>query len=222
MESIESGATPATGIFITLEGPDGAGKSSQQGLLVERLMRTGREVVATREPGGTPLGERIRSILLELETAHDPMVDALLFNAARRALVDEVVRPALARGAVVICDQFSNSTLAYQGYGSGAPIADLVSLATVATSGLQPTRTILLDLSVGVGLGRRQGGPAAELTRFETRQDHNRDFHQRVRDGYLQLAAADPGRWRVVTASGAREEVASLVWQALRDLFENG
>jgi len=208
------------GIFVTLEGPDGAGKSTQQRLLVERLLRTGREVVATREPGGTPLGERIRGMLLESETAHDPLVDALLFNAARRALVEQVIRPSLARGAVVVCDRFTDSTLAYQAYGGGAPLADLVALAKVATGGLRPARTVLLELDVDAGLARRQGGPAAELTRFETSDDHDRDFHQRVRDGYLALAAAEPARWRVVEASGAPDRVADLVWEELRDLFE--
>src|SRR5918999_4791163 len=119
-------------IFITLEGPDGAGKSTQQALLVERIRGLGREVVATREPGGTELGERVRSILLEATDAHDPLVDALLFNAARRRVVEEVIRPSLDRGVVVVCDRFADSTLAYQGYGGGAPRDVLETLAAIA------------------------------------------------------------------------------------------
>ncbi len=222
MQSIEVGSTLPRGVFITLEGPDGAGKSSQQRLLVDRLAATGREVVATREPGGTELGERIRGILLETATVRDPIVDALLFNAARRALVDEVIRPALARAAVVVCDRFADSTLAYQGYGAGVPIADLESLADVATAGLRPTRTVLLDLDVDDGLARRRGGPQAELTRFETSDEHDREFHERVRNGFLALAAADPGRWRIVDASGPPDQVAIAVWDAVRDLLEVG
>lgn len=223
MRRIDGEATGSRGIFITLEGPDGSGKSSQQRLLVDRLRAAaGREVVATREPGGTPLGERVRGILLESGIAHDPIVDALLFNAARRALVDEVVLPALSHGAVVVCDRFADSTLAYQGYGGGTAIEDLEALADVAIGGLRPTRTVLLDLNVDDGLARRRGGPTAELTRFETSDAHGREFHARVRAGYLALAAAEPERWRVVNASGLPDEVAALVWDAVSDLFEEG
>jgi len=218
VKSIASDDSLQPGIFVTFEGPDGAGKSSQQALLVERLRRLGREVVATREPGGTELGEGIRSVLLEADSA-DPIVDALLFNAARRALVDEVIRPALTRGAAVICDRFSDSTLAYQGYGAGVPLETLESLAEVATQGLRPSRTVLVDVSVEAGLARRRGGPADELTRFETSADHDGAFHERVRRGYLALAAEAPDRWRVVDGSGAAHEVAERVWAAVADLF---
>ncbi len=219
MQRIESGATRLDGIFVTLEGVDGSGKSRQQALLVERLRKLGREVMATREPGGTELGERIRTVLLGSSLSHDPIVDALLFNAARRALVDEVIRPSLARGAVVVCDRFADSTLAYQGYGGGAPLAMLRSLAEVATEGLRPTRTVLLDLTVEAGLARRQGGPEDEMTRFETSADHDKAFHERVRDGYVAMAATEPKRWRVVDASGTPDEVAERVWEAVSDLF---
>jgi dTMP kinase len=160
--------------------------------------------------------------LLHSSAAHDPIVDALLFNAARRALVDEVIRPALARGAVVVCDRFADSTLAYQGYGGEAPLVTLRSLAEVATGGLRPTRTVLLDITVGAGLERRRGGPEEELTRFETSADHDRAFHERVREGYLTMAAAEPERWRVVDASGTPGEVAERVWDAVSDLDESG
>lgn len=206
-------------IFITLEGPDGAGKSRQQGLLVNRARGFGREVVATREPGGTALGERIRGVLLQSSESHDPVVDAILFNAARRALVGEVIRPSLARAEVVVCDRFSDSTIAYQGHGAGVPLAILRSLAEVATEGLRPTRTVLLDLPVEDGMARRRGGPEAELTRFETGADHDSAFHERVREGYLEMAAAEPDRWRVVDASESAEAVAERVWAAVSDLF---
>ncbi len=218
MQSIDSNPSLPLGILITLEGPDGAGKSTQQSLLVERLRALNFNVVATREPGGTALGEGIRAVLLRSSAAHDPVIDALLFNAARRALVDEVIRPSLARAAVVVCDRFADSTLAYQGYGGGAPLATLRSLAEVATGGLRPTRTILLDVPVEAGLARRQVGAEEELTRFETSAQHDRAFHERVRDGYLGIAAAEPERWRVVEASGTPDEVAERVWDAVSDL----
>ncbi|HUR15677.1 MAG TPA: dTMP kinase, partial [Candidatus Limnocylindrales bacterium] len=155
-------------VFITLEGPDGAGKSTQLELLAQRIRSLGREVVTTREPGGTELGERIRHLVLGTSGDHDGLVDALLFNAARRQLVREVIQPGLARGAVVLCDRFADSTLAYQGFGSGAPLEDLILIAEAATSGLTPTRTVLFDVDVSAGLARRLGGDHEALTKFET------------------------------------------------------
>jgi dTMP kinase len=206
--------------LITLEGPDGAGKSTQQAFLVERIRQLGREVVATREPGGTDLGERVRAILLQTSDIHDPLVDALLFNAARRRLVNGVIRPAVDRGAVVVCDRFADSTLAYQGYGGGAPLDVLARLAAIATDGLDPDRTLLLDLPSHEGLSRRQGGPEEALTRFETDAAHGVTFHDRVRAGYRALADSQPERWRVVDASGSEAEVAERVWEQVRDLFD--
>ncbi len=207
------------GVFITLEGPDGAGKSTQATLLANRMRAAGVDLTVTREPGGTPLGERVRAVLLEWSAAHDPLADALLFNAARHQLVTDVIAPALSGGGTVLCDRFADSTLAYQGYGSGASLATLKSLAEIATGGQRPTRTVLLDLPVEAGLARRRGGPAEELTRFETSAAHDAAFHERVRAGYLELAAAEPARWRVVDASRSPQEVANLVWEAVSDLF---
>ena len=207
------------GVFITLEGPDGAGKSTQMGRLVERLAVLGREAVATREPGGTLLGERIRGILLDKAADHDVLIDALLFNAARRALVREVIRPALDRGAVVVCDRFADSTLAYQGFGGGAPLDVLSRIAEIATDGTRPNRTVLLDISVEDGLARRRGGPSEEMTRFETDAGFDAAFHERVRNGFKVLAEADGDRWRVVDASKSEDEVAAAVWEAVADLF---
>lgn len=216
-----SGRIPSPGgLFITLEGPDGAGKSVQAGVLAERLVAAGQQVLLTREPGGTALGERIRALLLDVGgERRDPLVDALLFNAARRHLVEQVVRPSLADGVTVVCDRFADSTLAYQGYGGGAPHQALEMLADVATGGLLPHRTLLLDIPVEQALRRRRGGEATQLTRFELADEHGLAFHERVRQGFLELAQREPERWRVVDASLAPAEVSTQVWDAVRDLL---
>jgi dTMP kinase len=206
-------------VFITLEGPDGAGKSSQAVMLAERLRAQGLDVVLTREPGGTELGEQIRDLLLHGDSSRrDPLADAALFNAARRQLVTEVIGPALERGAWVVCDRFADSTLAYQGYGAGAPLDTLRQLADAATGGVSPDRTVLFDLEPEEGLARRASGPSSDLTRFELAERHDLAYHRRVREGYLQLVAAEPDRWRVVDASQPPAEVAGAAWQALADL----
>jgi len=187
------------GLFLTLEGPDGAGKSSQAERLVGRLRTAGYAVTAVREPGGTPLAEAVRTGLMAM-AAHDPRSDALLFNVARASLVDEVIRPALERGDLVVGDRHADSTLAYQGYGSGLDLAELRRLDAFATGGLRPDLTILLDLPVSVGLARRARGATSGHTRFEDPAYHDQAFHERVRRGYLAMAAAEPTRWRVVDA----------------------
>jgi len=215
-----SDAIRGRGTFITLEGPDGAGKSSQAQALADRLRAAGLIVVLTREPGGTELGEQIRELLLGAGDApRDPLAEAALFNAARRQLVVEIIRPALERGEWVICDRFADSTLAYQGYGAGAPLEQLRRLADVATGGLAPDRTLLFDIPVEAGLARRERGPAADLTRFETAKSHDLAFHRRVREGYLALAVAEPARWRVVDATLEPEQVAAAAWKAVTDLL---
>ena len=207
-------------LFITLEGPDGAGKSSQATLLAEHVRSLGRAVVLTREPGGTRVGEGVRGVLLDLEgEGHTAVSDALLYNAARHHSVIEVIRPALERGDVVISDRYADSTLAYQGYGGGAPLDELRAIQRLTTGGLTPDRTVLIDVSVEDGLSRRQAGPAEGLNRFETSALHGADFHQRVRDGYLAMAAAEPGRWRVVDGAARPDEVAARIWSAVSDLF---
>lgn len=204
------------GLFITLEGPDGAGKSSQSALLADRLRARGHDVVQVREPGGTDLGERIRVLLLTEDGQERlPLADALLFNTARHQLVEEVIRPALALGHVVLCDRYADSTLAYQGYGGLVPLDVLRALAGVATGGLKPDLTLLFDIPSEAGLERRAGGPAAELTRFEIGQRHDLEFHRRVRDGYLALAGEETGRWRVLDATEPPEIVALNAWAAI-------
>lgn len=207
-----SGSRP--GLFITLEGPDGSGKTSQAERLAADLERDGQAVVLAREPGGTELGERLRELLLRRrEIAIDPLADALLFNAARAQLVTEVIRPALAAGRTVVCARFADSTLAYQGYGAGVDLEALRLLEAIATGGLKPDLTILLDLPVEQGLARKRGGRAA-LTRFE--MDVDVGFHRRVRDGFRELAGAEPQRWRVVDASRPRSAVAAAIGDAVR------
>jgi dTMP kinase len=181
------------GFFLTLEGPEGSGKSTQARRLETRLTSSGFRATVTREPGGTQLGEAVRRILLH-DTSPVPAADALLFSAARAQLVAEVIEPALVRGEVVICDRFTDSTLAYQGYGAGQPLDDLRDLARFATGGLIPDMTVLIDLPIEDGLGRKVGGP--EITRFEI--DADLGFHRRVRDGFLALAAAEPARFIVI------------------------
>jgi dTMP kinase len=208
-------------IFITIEGPDGAGKSSQATMLAERLRAAGHDVVVTREPGGTPLGERIRDVLMGAPAGtHDPLSDALLFNAARSRSVADVIRPALGRGATVISDRYGDSTTAYQGYGGGVDLDAARTITRLATGGLAPDRTVLIDLPVRAGLARRYAGDSAGLTRFETDQvAHDDAYHERVRQGFLALAAEEPARWRVVDGTRDREAVAAAVWKAVADLF---
>ena len=210
----------ARGRFITLEGPEGSGKTSQAEALRALLAEAGVTVTLAREPGGTPVGERIRAVLLGRETVdglqavHDPRTDALLFNAARAQLVAEVIGPALARGEVVVCARFADSTLAYQGYGAGLPLDELRVLERFATDGLRPDLTILLDLPAEVGLARKSGD---EVTRFEAGFDLA--FHRRVRDGFLALAAAEPERFAVVDAGRPIAAVFDTIVAAVVDRF---
>jgi dTMP kinase len=196
------------GRFISIDGPDGGGKTTQAERLAAHLEAAGEPVVLTREPGGTWLGERLREVLLAPTTSavRDPLTDAILFNAARHQLVGEVIRPALEAGATVICARFADSTLAYQGYGAGAPLAALRSLAGIATGGLGPDRTLLLDLPVEDGLARKAPG---DITRFEAEFDVA--FHRRVRAGFLALASAEPERMAVIDATAGVDEVARAI-----------
>jgi dTMP kinase len=191
-------------VFITLEGPDGSGKSSLLRRLSAHLAAAGCDVVATREPGSTPLGEQVRRLVLDTEPKIDRtgLADALLFAASRAQHVAEVIRPALARGAVVVCDRYLDSSMAYQGAGSGLPMDELGAVQRFATGGLVPDLTILLDLPVEVGLSRK----SAEVTRFEAFQD--RAYHERVRAAFLGFAAAEPGRYATVDAT--QDEAAVL------------
>ncbi len=205
------------GSFVVLEGPDGAGKSKSAAALVAWLRHAGHEVVAAREPGGTPLGEALREILLRVGVVERTAVaDALLFSAARAELVSEVVRPALRSGAIVVCDRYATSTTAYQGYGGGVDLAQLASLETLATGGLRPDLVVLIDVPVEAGLARRAAGGRGE-TRFEERFDHA--FHTRVREGYLAMAQADPTRWAILDGTDPEVDVAHAVVQHVERLL---
>jgi dTMP kinase len=203
-------------MFITLEGPDGSGKSTQAPRLAAALESRGHTVCLTREPGGTQVGERIRNVVLNFPSAHHTaLADALLFSAARTQLVTEVIRPALARGEVVVCDRYVDSTTAYQGHGGRADLRDLAEIGRIATGGLVPDLTILIDVPVEAGLARRQHGPAEQMSRFEQSDAFDLAFHERVRAAYLGFAAADPVRWRVVDGTGDEETVAAAILAAV-------
>jgi dTMP kinase len=215
------------GRLIAFEGVEGSGKSTQLELLRQALegrggpgdrrggppVRRPREVVVTREPGGTPAGERVRALLLDPEIELDPRTEALLFAAARAELVAEVIRPALERGAVVLCDRYLDSSLAYQGVARGLGRGPVEEVNRFATGGLLPDLVVLLDLDPADGLGRRAG----ELDRIEA-QDLG--FHRRVRQAFCDLAAADPGRFAVVAAAAPVGEVAARVQAAVLPLLE--
>jgi dTMP kinase len=198
------------GRFITIEGPDGGGKTTQAERLAAALRDRGQDVLLTREPGGTRFGERIRAVLLDASAgSHSALADALLFSAARIQLVTEALQPALAAGRWVVCARYADSTLAYQGYGGGVPLERLRALEAIATGGLRPDRTVLLDVPAEVGLARK----GDEQTRFESAFDLG--FHQRVRTGFLALAAAEPDRFRVVDARDDAEAVFAKVLAAI-------
>lgn len=194
-------------MFITFEGPEGSGKTTQIERLAAWLRGAGADVVVAREPGGTAIGDQIRGIIMGMENrAMAPETEILLFSASRAQLVKQVIRPALAAGRVVLCDRFADSTIAYQGYGHGLSLPWLRRITEFATGGLAPDLTLLLDLDVGEGLQRRLAavGEGAEWNRLD---DHALAFHRRAREGYLALVAAEPQRWRVVDASDPPDHV---------------
>ncbi len=198
---------PPRGLFITLEGIEGCGKSTQTRLLGEYLRRQGIVVVETREPGGTPLAEKIRSVLLD--RADEPVTaetEAFLVFAARRQHVAQVIEPALAQGAIVLCDRFSDSTLAYQGYARGLNLPMLERLNRLASHAVTPNLTLLFDLPVATGLARRRS--AVETNRLDR---ESLRFHHKVRAGFLDLAKRHPTRMKVVPARASKETVARTV-----------
>lgn len=201
------------GMFITLEGADGCGKSTQAALLAQALEAAGREVVRLREPGGTPISEKVRALLLDPANAEMvPECELLLYEASRAQLTRQVIEPALARGAVVLCDRYYDSTYAYQAGGRELP-DDLVNAANALGScGVAPDRTVVLDLDPALAYAR---ATAAGADRMEA---EGLAFQERVRAAYLRLAAAEPARVRIVDASGEKNEVAARVLGAIGDL----
>lgn len=207
------------GKFITFEGPEGGGKSTHVRALAEQLRAEGRTVLMTREPGGTRLAELIRGLVRD--EVDDPPVtrsEVLLFLAARAQVVSQVIKPALARGEWVLCDRFSDSTFAYQGYGRGIDVKLLRQLNEFATEGLTPDMTILLDVPLEVSRARLAERQAATATAADRIEQAGEMFHRRLRDGFLELAKAEPDRFVVIDSSGPREEVAGKVRRAVFSL----
>jgi dTMP kinase len=198
-------------MFITLEGPEGSGKTTQLPLMADFLRQRGYDVLTTREPGGTSIGEQIRTILHNLENKEmQPRTEILLFQASRAQLVEQVIRPHLKIGGIVLSDRYADSTLAYQGYGHQVDIESLRVLLTFATSGLKPDLTILLDVDVETGLRRKE--LKGEWNRLDA---YDLDFHHRVQQGYIQLVKAEPERWEVIDASQSPAKVQDLLRQVI-------
>jgi dTMP kinase len=191
------------GTFITFEGIEGSGKSTQIVMLANYLKSRGNSVVLTREPGGTPIGDQIRKILLDpANKALDPSAELLLYAASRAQHLSEVILPAFAAGTIVLCDRFSDATLAYQGYGRGLDREMIRGLERIVTAGMRPDLTVLLDIDAAAGLARARGRNNSRGLEGEARFENEEiTFHERVRQGYLALARQEPGRIRVVDAS---------------------
>ncbi|WP_425862608.1 dTMP kinase [Arthrobacter sp. TWP1-1] len=204
------------GLFIAFEGGDGAGKSTQAALLTQAMSDAGRTVLRTREPGGTPVGEKLRSLVLEHGQGEiDAKTEALIFAAARAAHATQVIAPAVARGEIVISDRYADSSIAYQGAGRGLGTEAIVKLNDWATSGLWPDLTVLLDVSPAEGRERRTAGDAAE-DRMESEPD---DFHATIRAAFLELAQANPQRYLVLPADGAVSELAQVIRDRINALL---
>lgn len=203
-------------MFIILEGPEGSGKTSHLKPLAEWLAGKGYRVHTAREPGGTSISEQIRAVIHNLKnTEMHPRTETLLYQAARAQIVEQIIRPKLAEGYIVLCDRYADSTLAYQGYGHRQNLEEVRALVRYATGGLTPDLTILLDLDVEVGLKRK----TKNETEWNRLDAYTVEFHQRVRQGYLEMAAAEPGRWVVVNASqgwdGVQEGLRKIIMGAL-------
>lgn len=202
-------------LFVSFEGPDGGGKSTQARLLAAALRLRGYRVTETREPGGTPLGERLRDVILNPESPPaTPLAMTLLLSAARAQLVHDVIKPALHSGGIVIADRFADSTVAYQAFGLGLNLDTVRDLTHIATEGLQPDIVLYVDVLPEVGLGR-----VATRTEWNRLDAQNREFHERVRQGYLQLARDDPDRWIVIDGNAPAEAVHRTVLRAIDPLL---
>ena len=203
-------------MFITLEGPEGSGKTSHIPYLVEYLREKGYTVFPTREPGGTSIGEQIREVIHDLKNVEmHPRAETLLYQAARAQIVEQVIKPRLADGEIVISDRYYDSTIAYQGYGHQQDLEQVRALVKYATGGLTPDLTILLDLDVEIGLGRKKKDD--EWNRMDA---YTVEFHRRVRAGYLQMVKAEPNRWVVVNSEqkwdAVQEELRRVIVERLK------
>ena len=200
-------------LFITFEGGEGSGKSSQARALYRRLCKLAIPVLLTHEPGVTPLGKKIARLLKWAQNVNiSPTAELLLFNASRAQLVSEIIRPNLKSGKVVICDRYADSTTAYQGYGRGLDLQTVGAVNKAGTMGLVPDLTVLLDMPVKEGLARKRG----KKDRFE---GESIAFHRRVREGYLKLAANESGRWLVIDATKSKDEIAGIIWGRVSQLL---
>ena len=189
-------------LFATFEGPDGSGKTTQIELLAERLRQLGHDVLITREPGGTSIGNQTRTVVHDVKNVEmTGETEFLLYSASRAQLVRQVIEPHLERGGTVLCDRFADSSMAYQGYGRELDLEMIRSITQFATGGLLPDLTIYLDLPVEVGLGRKQSAHAAQAGEWNRLDQQTIEFHRRVRRGYLKMAKAEPNRWLVVDAT---------------------
>jgi len=202
-------------LFITFEGGEGSGKSLQTRALYRQLNRLAIPAILIHEPGSTVLGEKLTRLLKwARSTSISPMTELMLFNASRAQLLDEVVRPALQTGKIVICDRYTDSTIAYQGYGRRVDIETICKVNSLATGTLKPDLTVLLDISPEAGFARKTG---QEPDRFEK---EDRAFHRRVRAGYLKLAEEEPRRWLVIDAALPKEKIKQMIWQKVSSLIE--
>jgi len=203
-------------LFITFEGGEGSGKSLQAGALYRKLSRLAIPALLTHEPGGTPFGNKIgRWLKWAQDTDISPLTELLLFNASRSQLVTEVIQPNLKNGKIVLCDRYADSTTAYQSYGRGLDLEMVRAINNTATQGLKPDLTVLLDMSAEAGLARKS---TKKQDRFE---QENMAFHQRVREGYLKMAANEPQRWLVIDATQNRQKIARIIWQRVNQLLSS-
>ncbi|MEZ4769163.1 MAG: dTMP kinase [Caldilineales bacterium] len=209
-------------MFITFEGPEGSGKSTQIMLLAGWLRARGQVVLTTREPGGTAIGDRVRAILLDHAASEmSPEAEVLLFSAARAQLVNEVIRPHLHAGGVVLCDRFADSTMAYQGYGHRLPLDTLATITAFATGSLRPDLVAYLDIDVQSGLRRKQQHAQDDAGQWNRMEAKALAFHERVRAGYLEMAAADPAHWLVVDAGRGVDDVQGVLQARVTELAGN-
>jgi dTMP kinase len=213
-----------TGPFITFEGIEGSGKSTQIVLLANYLSAHGKSVTLTREPGGTSIGDQIRKILLDpANTSLGPRAELLLYAAGRAQHLAELIVPERAAGRIVLCDRFSDATLAYQGYGRGLDVGLIRSLDKIVTDGIRPDMTILLDIDAATGLARARGRNSSAGLEGEARfENEHLSFHERVRQGYLDLARQEPDRFRIVDASPNPEMIQNELRQLIDELLGSG
>jgi len=209
------------GVFVTFEGPEGSGKTTQVTLLAKHLRVANHEVLLTREPGGTPIGDQVRAVLHDVaNTAMVPEAEILLYSASRAQLVGQVIRPALAQGMIVLSDRYADSTIAYQGYGRGLDLEALRQITAFATGGLTPDLTIYLDCPVEEGLRRKQQALTQGAGEWNRLDQETVEFHRRVRQGYLQLAAAEPERWLILDGCRSIDEIQRDIQEAVESLWD--